>query len=148
MERIRGQVARILNSRELVINRGSEHGVKHEMLFDVLNPGGEDIIDPETKETLGSIELAKIRLKIVSVQPKLSVASTYQTYDVNVGGSGGFSFASHFLDDLKPPKYVTKVQTFRTNEVTPQQIRENESFVKTGDPVVQVVKVKTEAAEQ
>src|SRR4051812_6821678 len=53
---ITGFVARVLNSRELVINRGSEHGVELDMHFEVLAPEGEDITDPETGEPLGSIE--------------------------------------------------------------------------------------------
>ena len=37
-EPLRGKVARILNSRELVINIGEQEGVEIGMLFDVLDP--------------------------------------------------------------------------------------------------------------
>ena len=148
MERIRGKVAKVLNSRELVINRGSEHGVQVDMLFDVLQPGGEDIKDPETGEVMGSLERPKIRVKIVEVQEKMAVASTYQTYEVNIGGLGGFArLSSDFERMLTPPKIVRKVETLKSNEVTPEQIREQESFVKTGDPVIQVEKVLLEPKE-
>src|SRR5262249_52570621 len=92
---IRGKVAQILNSRNLVINVGSRDGVVVGMYFDVLDPKGEDIKDPDTGEVLGSVERPKVRVQIVQVQERLSVASTYKQRQVNVGGqglgSGGFA---------------------------------------------------------
>jgi hypothetical protein len=144
---IRGQVAKVLNSRELAINRGVEHGVAVEMLFDVLQSGGEDIEDPETGEVLGSVERPKVRVKIVEVYAKLSVASTYQTSEVNIGGSGGFGISTDLGRLLRPPKFVQKVQTLKTDEAATEEIRPHESFVKIGDQVVQVVQVVTEPAD-
>src|SRR2546425_9679519 len=94
---IRGKVARILNSRELAINVGATDGVKVGMYFDVLDPKGEDIKDPDSGEVLGSLERPKVRVKVAKVQDHLSVASTYKTFEVNVGGRGGamdFGFAN------------------------------------------------------
>src|SRR5438034_4073982 len=51
-EPIRGKVARILNARELVINVGLAEGVAIGMYFDVLDPKGEDIKDPDSGEVL------------------------------------------------------------------------------------------------
>ncbi len=137
-ELIRGKVARVLNSRELAINVGSKHGVVAGMYFDVLDPKGEDITDPDTGVVLGSIDRPKVRVKIVSVQDGLSVASTFKKKQVNVGGSG--TLAGHGLSDLfLPPKYVTKYETLKTDEKTWENLSESESYVKTGDPVVQVI---------
>ena len=44
---IQGKVARILNSRELAINIGSNNGVQAGMYFDILDPKGENITDPD-----------------------------------------------------------------------------------------------------
>lgn len=63
-EAIRGKVARILNSRELAINVGAADGVKVGMYFDVLDPKGEDIKDPDSGEVLGSLERPKVRVKL------------------------------------------------------------------------------------
>lgn len=134
---IRGKVARILNSRELAINVGATDGVKVGMYFDVLDPKGEDIKDPDSGEVLGSLERPKVRVKVAKVQDHLSVASTYKTFEVNVGGRGGamdFGFANLLL----PPKYVTRTETLKTSEKTWEDLDETESYVKTGDPVVQV----------
>ena len=144
MSPLRGRVARILNSRELVINIGSNHGVKIGMLFDVLDPKGEDIVDPDSGEILGSVKRPKVRVKIIKVQERLSIASTYRKKKVNVGGSGpdfkvpigGLSAA------LMPPKWIEKYETLKTEEKTWEDLSEEESYVKTGDPVVQVLNVE------
>ena len=104
---IRGKVARILTSRQLVINVGSENGVEIGMKFDVLDPKGDDIKDPDTGEILGSVNRPKVRVEIIEVQNRLSVAQTYKKRTVNIGGSGGF-IGSTISDMLKPPKYIDR----------------------------------------
>ena len=133
---IRGKVARVLNSRELALNIGSEHGVRDGMLFDVIDPKGEDIVNPDTGDIIGSLERPKVRVKVISVQNKLSVASTYKKERVNVGGVGiGTSAISQLF---MQPEYVTQYETLKTEEKTWEDISEEESYVKSGDPVVQV----------
>jgi len=135
---IRGKVARILTSRQLVINVGSSSGVELGMKFDILDPKGDDIRDPDTGEILGSVNRPKVRVEIIDVQSKLSVAQTFRKQTVNVGGSG-IGVSHTIADVLRPPKYVDKYETLKTTEQTWEDIDENESYVKTGDPVVQVL---------
>ena len=134
---IRGKVARILNSRELAINVGAQAGVRINMKFDVLDPKGDDIKDPDTGEILGSLNRPKLRVQVTRVEEKLAVASTYRSKTVNVGGVG-FMLPS-FADALRPPRYVTKFESLKTEEATWEDIDEAESFVKTGDPVIEVI---------
>ena len=141
MTPIRGKVAQILNTRELVINLGSEDGIAPGMYFDVMDPKGIDIEDPDTEEVLGSIERPKVRVKISRVETRLSMASTYRSKKINIGGEGGsHSFSSSYLSQfLAPPKWVTKYETLKTQEKTWEDLDEEESYVKIGDPVVQVI---------
>jgi hypothetical protein len=148
----RGKVARILNSRDLAINVGSRDGVVVGMYFDVLDPKGEDIKDPDTGEVLGSVERPKVRVQVVKVQDRLSVASTYKKREVNVGGRGAglTGLSGGFAELFMPPKVVTKYETLKTTERerTWEDLDEKESYVKIGDPVVQVVsEVDVEEAE-
>ena len=143
---IRGKVARILNSREIAINVGSDDGVSTGMYFDVMDRNHEDIRDPDTQEILGSIQRPKIRVKITMVQEKLSLATTYKTRQVNVGGAEmGFAGLSRAL---MPPKWITKYETLKTEEKTWEDLGEQKSFVKTGDPVVQVIETEDEDEEE
>ena len=131
---IRGKVARILNSREIVINVGVQGGVAIGMRFDVMDTAGENIADPDTGELLGSVECKKVRVEISRVQEKLSVASTYKKRNVNVGGSMGLA-SRMFM----PAKWVAKYETLKTEEQTWEDLHETDSYVKVGDPVVQVL---------
>lgn len=137
---IRGKVAKILNAREVAINLGSEQGVRPGMYFDVVAPY-QDILDPDTRESLGAIERPKIRVKITWVQEKLSLASTYRIREVNVGGKPLFGEFSRLL---MPPKWVKKYDTFKMTEETGEALDEEESLVKVGDAVIQVVQVAEE----
>jgi hypothetical protein len=142
-ELIRAKVARILNSRELAITVGSKDGVVVGMYFDVLDSKGEDITDPDSGAVLGSIDRPKVRVQVTAVQEGLSVASTFKKKQVNLGGRG--LMGGHNLSDLfLPPKYVTKYETLKTDEKTWEDLSEAESYVKTGDRVVQVPQVIVE----
>lgn len=136
-ERIRGKVARVLNSREIAITVGSKHGVKVGMYFDVMDSKGESITDPDTGEMLGSIERPKVRVRVTNAQERLAVASTFRRKRVNVGGFG--LNVGEVSRALMPPKWVTKYETLRTDEQTWEDLDPEESYVKVGDPVVQVV---------
>ena len=143
---IRGKVARVLNAREIAINRGTANGVTVGMYFDVKDPKEEDIKDPDTGEVLGSIERPKVRVQVTHVQEKLSVAATYRSKRVNLGGSVHLGAAAlslgPFARALMPSGWITKYETLKKTE-TPRakfdDLEEEDSFVNTGDLVVQVI---------
>ena len=140
---IRGKVARILNSREVALNVGANDGVELDMCFNILDRKLEDILDPDSKQQLGSIERPKVQVKVTYVQDKLSLASTFRTTQVNTGGTGSLGFGV-LSRALLPPKWETKYETFKTDVNTWEDLDERESFVKVGDPVVQVLHTNTE----
>ncbi len=140
-EPIRGKVARVLNSRELAINLGTKQGVELGMYFDILDPKSQEIRDPDSNEVLGSVERPKVRVKVEKVQDKVCIASTYKKTQVNKGGTfaiGGFA------NSLMPPKWITKYETLKTDEQTWEDLSEEESYVKIGDPAVQVIDDNTD----
>ena len=125
---IEGKIAKILNTRELVINRGTDDGVKDGMRFEVIDDFDE-ILDPDTQEPLGAIKRVKIRVKVSYVQPRFSIARTYETYETS-------NFAAVFAS-MTSPRTVTRVKTIASgSETTP--IEEGESYIDIGDKVVQV----------
>jgi hypothetical protein len=130
---IRGSVAEILNSREVVINRGTRDGVRLGMKFAILEPKAQNVIDPETDETLGSVDRPKVLVRVVRVQERLAVARTFRSHRRNVGGVG--LGGSEVLKMFEPPNYVREYETFRSDQATWEELDEKESFVKIGDPV-------------
>jgi hypothetical protein len=127
---IEGKVARIINERELAINRGSGAGVVKGMKFKVMEPR-VTIIDPETYEELGTLEREKIRVAVSEVFPKYSIARTFETYvtdDPNVSG-----FLSLTM------RRVTRVRTLRTEEGVTQSPGTQVASVNVGDLVVEAI---------
>lgn len=144
-EPIRGKVAKILNSREIAINKGTENGVTIGMYFDVLDPHYENIEDPDTQEVLGSFQYPKVRVRVTLVEEKLALATTYRGEQVNIGGSSksGSSraldaYLGPFAESLMTPKWIMKYETLRKTEKANDELDEKDSYVKIGDPVVQI----------
>jgi len=135
---IEGKVAAILNERELVINKGTDAGVKGEMKFKVMEPG-VDIKDPDTGEPLGTIQREKIRVEIVEVHPRYSVGRTYETYVISVAGLG--SDVVDAITRWSPllGREVTRVRTLRTDRATAKASNDRSCFVEVGDQIAQVV---------
>lgn len=91
--RIRGKVAAILSARELILNVGSRDGVEIGMRFAILNSQGVNITDPDTGDTLGSVEVPKTVVKVVRIGgDHLSIARTFRT----VRGTPGLSRPNFF----------------------------------------------------
>ena len=112
---IEGKIAKILNTRELVINRGSNDGVATDMEFAVMEPR-LSIIDPETQECLGELKREKVRVRVFETYPKFSLARTYETYqEINPD-----STLSRLAGTISP--YVTKVKRLNTQIAAVDQI--------------------------
>jgi hypothetical protein len=71
---IEGQVARIIDESALIINRGAKDGVAPGMRFAVFAQV-EDVIDPETKKSLGKWELVKGQVLAGHVQDTMTICS-------------------------------------------------------------------------
>lgn len=62
---IRAKVAKVLSNDELVINKGEVDGVEVGMIFEVSDERLDEIIDPDTGESLGSIDMPRALIGIV-----------------------------------------------------------------------------------
>lgn len=129
MEPIRGKVAQVLDSRRVVVNVGLSDGVSVGMTFQVLNPKGERIQDPDTGQVIGSVESPTAQVRIVDVQEHLSVATTTFANPAIVPASLG-----PFARLLMPQEWIIKHETFGVGLTQ----------VNIGDPVVQMTEVVAE----
>lgn len=137
---IRGKVAFILNVRELALNVGQQDGTRVGMLFDILDPTGHEIKDPDTGEVIGSVNEPKVRVRIKLVEDRLSIATTYKGKRVNIGGHSRVGIAAILGGfDSSPPEWVTEYETLRTEEETLAELAEEDSYIATGDLAVQVL---------
>ena len=72
---VRTKIARILSPTRVVLAAGLEEGVREGMEF-VIYELSDPIFDPETKESLGQLELHKGRVRVLHVQERLATATT------------------------------------------------------------------------
>lgn len=76
------RVVQIQNEHTAVINRGEKHGIKkgdHFLIFGL----GEPVVDFETEENLGRLEMVRGRVEVVHVQH--SIATVKSAVRVEVG---------------------------------------------------------------
>ena len=99
---ITGQVALVEDDYTLVINRGSEAGVRPGMIFAVHSTAGPVITDPESGRELGRLSREKVRVRVFDVQPLFARAHTFVETD-NVYGL----LQIHF--DARPAEEVVTV---------------------------------------
>ena len=74
---VEGKVAKILGKGEVVLNRGRSHGVRPGMLFEIFAPEGEEVWDPDTGETLGTVEDVKAKAEVTEIKEKLAIARIF-----------------------------------------------------------------------
>ncbi|MHB8967095.1 MAG: hypothetical protein ACYC57_02390 [Thermoleophilia bacterium] len=130
---IEGKVALVLNAREVSINVGENVGVIENMYFKILGDKPIEVQDPETGNVLGVIDREKVRVKVTEVHENFSVCRTYKTRK-----TGNFMLGTIF-DALEPVREIP--ETLKAEDSAyPPPITEEESYVKRGDRVVQIVK--------
>lgn len=102
MEHMEIKVVASLNEYELVINKGSNDGIKINDKFIIYNLG-EELFDPDTKESLGHVELVCGKAKPKHIQPKLTTLIS---------------------NDFEPPKITTTRREGSILSFTPTEIVE------------------------
>jgi hypothetical protein len=137
-KRLEGRVAAILNSRELVINIGDQHGVTHGMKFAVLAESALEIRDPESGEVLDTIDREKVRVEVSELRKNISICRTYRLKKIPGGplGEGMLKFGN-VADLVRPPREIPETLSIHDASIPPP-LPEEESYVKVKDRVVQV----------
>lgn len=65
-------IAHVIDSFRLAINMGHRHGVRVGQRFLIYALSSEDILDPETKESLGRLEIVRGTGRVVHLQESLA----------------------------------------------------------------------------
>lgn len=95
-------VAKVLDSFNLVINKGSIHGIKEGDRF-LIYELTENILDPITKESLGPLELSKGTGDAVEVFDNKTIirSDRFRSIAASFEASG-----NKYLSDIEPEKYL------------------------------------------
>jgi len=78
-------VIKILNDSKIAINRGSFHGIKDNQRFLVYQVEKEPLIDPDTGENLGNLEIVRGTGKAIHIQDKITtIESDNKVYNKRI----------------------------------------------------------------
>ena len=76
------KIVKIINEYEIVINAGKDHGIYKDQSLEIFVPG-EEVIDPETNESLGTLDFIKAYLNVKNVFPKMAICENSETKSKN-----------------------------------------------------------------
>lgn len=141
-DRVTGKVAEVVSNREVILNRGSDDGVERGDYFAVLETRAVGITDPDSGDDLGDIRVVKIVVRAVEVAPRLTLARTFRTRRINLGGPG--TGLGSLAASMQAPRYVDQVETLKIDESAPRKIDPDESVVHRGDPFEMISKEEAE----
>ncbi len=129
---LQGQVAKILNERDIVINLGRIQGVKKGMKFAIVASTPEEIFDPKTGEVLDAVDQLKALVQATEVRERITICSTYKTPKISGGIFGAlYSFSKLYNS---PQEVSETMEDFSL----PALLSSDENYIKRGDPVKQV----------
>lgn len=143
---VSGKVAQVVSDREVILNKGEDDGVTEGMYFHLLEEEPVDILDPDNpKVVLGRVRKVKLAVEAVEVAEKLTLARTFLTRSVNVGGTG--MDATMFFSSMRPPKYIEEVQSFKNDDDSSLSKASRKPVVSIGDEFIQILGGEEEAAK-
>lgn len=124
-----GYIIRILSKESVLVNLGLKQGVHKGMTFEIFEPG-EEIIDPNTHKSLGSLDYTKVTVEATQVYEQFSVMQSVSrtTETVSKGVMSAFADRTREVTHL-----VTHQLPIDENDVKPQLIKNKKVVV--GDPV-------------
>lgn len=108
-----GAVAQVVSDRELIFNRGSEHGVEVGSIFKVLEASPVAIKDPETGEDLGAVQRVKVYVRAHEVADRFTIARTFRKRRVKAGGAG-----TSLTELFAPARYETRTETLDADDAS------------------------------
>jgi len=138
-QRLMGRVAQILNARELVINIGSENGVKPKMKFAILAEKPLEVRDPDTGDVLDVIDREKVRVEASEVRPKITICRTYRVKRIGGGALHASSIPSlvSVASLFEPAREIPETLEAKDSSLPPP-LSPEDSYVKIKDRVIQV----------
>lgn len=72
------KIVKIVSEYKVVVNAGSMNFIREDDTLEVYQPG-QEVTDPETGESLGTLDFIKAKLRVVDVFPKMCVCENRET---------------------------------------------------------------------
>ncbi len=120
---IEGKVAKILDEYSIVINVGRNDGVTEGMVFVILTQSGNEIKDPDSGETLGTLENVKDYVSVAHIQDKFATCVAKELKKINKEGeiSGSQTLRGAMMaESMSARPEGSKISTEKLNVNTSQ----------------------------
>ncbi len=120
---IEGKVAKILDEYSIVINVGRNDGVTEGMVFVVFTQSSDEIKDPDSGETLGTLENVKDYVSAIHIQDKFTtcVAKEAKKIPEEGEGSGAQTLSGAMMaESMSARPGGSKIRTEKLNVNTSQ----------------------------
>src|SRR5690625_5664592 len=72
------KVVKILDEYTLIINAGAIHNIKSKDEFQILDKEGSEVVDPETRDVSGYLDLIKATVEVSELQDKMCICTSKQ----------------------------------------------------------------------
>lgn len=141
---IKGKVSGVLNERELTINIGSSHGVTEDMQFKILADKPIEVHDPDSNKVLGTLDREKVQVQATEVFEKFSICKTFRKTIVGSDAFSSLQLIGAKLSSIFPPRREIPETLKAEDSAFPPPLSTEESYVKKGDRVVQIIEVEEE----
>ncbi|MCT0953853.1 hypothetical protein EFL41_09975 [Weissella cibaria] len=130
------RIIKILDKYKVLILGGWDDGINKGDWFNIIERG-ENVIDPETSESLGTLDFVKIRLEVVNVYEKFSVLSNMVTQTIP---SATQNPMLSIMNSVGQEQKVTSAQQLPVNqsEITPTPAIDPDKQIHVGDIATKV----------
>ncbi len=114
---IEGKVAKILDEYSIVINVGRNDGVTEGMVFVVFTQSSDEIKDPDSGETLGTLENVKDYVSAVHIQDKFATCVAKEVKRIPEEGesSGAQTLSGAMMAESMSARPGGKIRTEKLN---------------------------------
>jgi hypothetical protein len=119
---IEGKVAKILDEYSIVINVGRNDGVTEGMVFVIFTQSSDEIKDPDSGETLGTLENVKDYVSAIHIQDKFATCVAKEVKKIPEEGesSGAQTLSGAMMAESMSARPGGKIRTEKLNVNTSQ----------------------------
>ena len=72
------KIIKLVDEYKIAINKGSDDGIQKNYKF-MIYEKGDELFDPDTKESLGFLEIPKLQMRVFNIQEKMTLLESAET---------------------------------------------------------------------
>lgn len=88
------KIVKILDEYNVVINAGISQDIKQGDQFQILDKEGSEVVDPDTQEVIGTLDLIKATVRVTELHEKMCICSSQSSIKMNSPFLSGISSIS------------------------------------------------------